>query len=424
VNMLTFEDSIARFLKMVNHLLCLLEVDECTKLDELRKFIVNLVDDGACVLVRAFYMKFVLSPDGKKLLDKYNVSDWIIKEGKDIAFIPDPFFKLPYVEPFIHQYSQVFSCILHVYTFNKARRHHKLPYLFREMSSLAEYAYNIDLNLAKSLKLQQDRTPYFLFWVLDRAIDFMIGYLKVGFELGLYGEHEYKSILWYMYYLAKQRKEQHHVLLRYDQIQPPEIQLALKKGPKGKGKANSNKIAGKGVVKQTPPTSIVSTPHHNAITFEYLVLRAHFYYLQALDNAKGSAELTSKFNFGTPQTRYEDRFSHFFTVMSPFPIHYLNYRNSIKTEFEILSVDDLLNAANVTLKEAKSYIEKTLPQIQKSQSSLSKYRAEELKSVFKNLVSNGVNIYMISAKKIYNTPSKKITYNFDNFGSLPIINLV
>jgi hypothetical protein len=278
--------------------------------------------------------------------------------------------------------------------------------------------------LAKMLKLPQDRTPYFLLWVLDKACDHMINYLKIGFELDLYGEHEYKSIFWYLYKLSKQRKDQHYLLMRYDHNQPPEIQLALKKGAKSKGKGGNNKIAGKGAIKQPTTTSFVATPFHHLLTFEHLIFMSYFYYLQALDNAKGSAELTLKFNFGTPQTRYEDRFMHFSNISTPYPISYVQYRHEIKSEFEVKSVDELLSIANASLKDAKTYVEKNLPQIQKSSSTLSKYRAEELKSVFKNLVSNGVNIYMITAKKSYNTPSNKITYNFDNFASLPIINLV
>jgi hypothetical protein len=419
----SFEDAMARFLKMVNHMLSVLEIEEFTKLDEFRRFIIALTDDGANALVRTFFLKHAFSVQDQKILGKYNFYDWLVKEGKEIAFIPDPFFKYPFVEEYLKNFTHIYLCLIQICTLNKTRRRQKLPFLFREMNGLFELAYRTDMALAKTLNLQSERTPYFLLWAIDKLLETMIHYLKIGFELDLYGEHEYKSIHWYMYYLARNRVEQYNVLLRYDQMQSPDIQLALQKGSKQKGKAG--KKAGKGVIKQpAKSTVVVPTAYYQSMCFDSLLFKSAFYYLQGLDNAKGAAENTIKFNFGTPQNRYEERFLPFFGTVSPTPVHYPQYRLTIQTEYESKSVEDLLNAANATFKEAKSYIEKVLPPLQKSSSSLAKYKAEELKAVFKNLVSNGVNIYMISAKKTYNTPSKKVTYNFDNFPALPIINLV
>jgi hypothetical protein len=101
----------------------------------------------------------------------------------------------------------------------------------------------------------------------------MIHFLKIGFDLELYAAHEMKSIFWYhpsfalsffsppnfshvgryLYQLAKTRKEQHFVLLRYDQHQIPEIQAALMRGKKKVGK-----LAGKGTTGKAGAKSMSS----------------------------------------------------------------------------------------------------------------------------------------------------------------------
>jgi hypothetical protein len=45
--------------------------------------------------------------DNDKILGKYNMIDWLIKEAKEIAFIPDPFFKFPFVDAFLKQFGGV-----------------------------------------------------------------------------------------------------------------------------------------------------------------------------------------------------------------------------------------------------------------------------------------------------------------------------
>lgn len=101
--------------------------------------------------------------------------------------------------------------------------------------------------------------------------DCMIHFLKIGFDLELYAAHEMKYIFWYelnngieifnmefililryLYQLSKTRKEQHFVLLRYDQHQIPEIQAALIKNKKKVGKTAGKGTTGKSGAKSMP----------------------------------------------------------------------------------------------------------------------------------------------------------------------------
>jgi hypothetical protein len=98
-----------------------------------------------------------------------------------------------------------------------------------------------------------------------------------------------------MYQLAKTRKEQHFVLLRYDQHQIPEIQAALMKGKGGKvgkkaGKGTTGKAGSKGVtipyfviilINQAQHT--VPTKHYTEISYDCSLYQSFFYYIQGLE---------------------------------------------------------------------------------------------------------------------------------------------
>lgn len=79
-----------------------------------------------------------------------------------------------------------------------------------------------------------------------------------------------------MYHLSKIRKDQHAILLKYDQHMIPEIQLAIKGNHKAKGKAG--KLAGKGAAKP-PVKSIFYFLYFLIFLFEFELRAVIFIYL-------------------------------------------------------------------------------------------------------------------------------------------------
>jgi hypothetical protein len=100
---------------------------------------------------------------------------------------------------------------------NKARRQRKLSHLMREWAFLAEEGDRVDSEISKSLgQAKSDSSHYFYFWILDKTLRNMLWWIKLGYELGLYDEHEHHMIFWYLDDLHNQRIRNHTYILAYN----------------------------------------------------------------------------------------------------------------------------------------------------------------------------------------------------------------
>lgn len=71
----------------------------------MRWTLARLVDENAGIVVRSYYL--VLFHHNSKILGKFDPVEFLIRDAKDCAAIPEHYMKLNFVQPFLQTYLKV-----------------------------------------------------------------------------------------------------------------------------------------------------------------------------------------------------------------------------------------------------------------------------------------------------------------------------
>jgi len=117
-------------------------------------------------------------------------------------------------DAFMELSENLFSHLLKLSYYNRARRFRRLAHVFSDFNSLQHKAWNLDEELKQTFGVNLRYPRPCWVWIMEQCLQMMLTKLFLGFELELYDEAEYHMIYWYCDYLYGLRvynlNELHH----------------------------------------------------------------------------------------------------------------------------------------------------------------------------------------------------------------------
>ncbi|CAB1319463.1 unnamed protein product [Coregonus sp. 'balchen'] len=229
-------------------------------------------------------------------------------------------------------------------------RRDKLGHILEEFATLQDEAEKVDAalhSLLMKLEPQRQHLACLGTWILYHNLRIMIQYLLSGFELELYSMHEYYYIYWYLSEFLYAWLMS--TLSRADSSQLAEERL-LEEQQKGRSsKKTKKKKKGQG-----------ARPLSREITMSqaYQNMCAGMYKTMIALDMDGKVR-KPLFELDSEQVRYEHRFAPFNSVVTPPPVHYIQFKemSDLKKYSPPPQSADLYMAASKHFQQAKLILE-------------------------------------------------------------------
>uniref|UniRef100_A0A8C1ITB6 N-alpha-acetyltransferase 35, NatC auxiliary subunit n=1 Tax=Cyprinus carpio TaxID=7962 RepID=A0A8C1ITB6_CYPCA len=230
---------------------------------------------------------------------------------------------------------------------NRARQRDKLGHILEEFATLQDEAEKVDATLhglLMKLEPQRQHLACLGTWILYHNLRIMIQYLLSGFELELYSMHEYYYIYWYL-------SEFLYAWLMSTLSRADSSQMAEERILEEQLKVRSSKKSKK--KKKARPLSkeiTMSQAYQNMCAGMYKTMIA-------LDMDRKVRK--PQFELDSEQVRYEHRFAPFNSVVTPPPVHYIQFKemSDLKKYNPPPRSADLYMAASKHFQQAKLILE-------------------------------------------------------------------
>uniref|UniRef100_A0A674AAQ4 N-alpha-acetyltransferase 35, NatC auxiliary subunit n=1 Tax=Salmo trutta TaxID=8032 RepID=A0A674AAQ4_SALTR len=348
------EEMVNYFSKLIDRIKTVCEVINTTNLHGILDFFCEFSEQSPCVLSRSLLQTTFLI-DNKKVFGTQPMQDMI----KDALryFVSPPVLSSKcclynnhqakdYIDSFVAHCSRPFCSLIQIHGHNRARQRDKLGHILEEFATLQDEAEKVDAalhSLLMKLEPQRQHLACLGTWVLYHNLRIMIQYLLSGFELELYSMHEYYYIYWYLSEFLYAWLMS--TLSRADSSQMAEERL-LEEQQKGRSSKKTKKKK-----KVAVPFSIKTT-HTHTLNSCLLVQT-----MIALD-MDGKVR-KPQFELDSEQVRYEHRFAPFNSVVTPPPVHYVQFKemSDLKKYSPPPQSADLYMAASKHFQQAKLILE-------------------------------------------------------------------
>uniref|UniRef100_A0A8C1T5Y2 N-alpha-acetyltransferase 35, NatC auxiliary subunit n=1 Tax=Cyprinus carpio TaxID=7962 RepID=A0A8C1T5Y2_CYPCA len=243
--------------------------------------------------------------------------------------------------------SQPFCSLIQIHGHNRARQRDKLGHILEEFATLQDEAEKVDATLhglLMKLEPQRQHLACLGTWILYHNLRIMIQYLLSGFELELYSMHEYYYIYWYL-------SEFLYAWLMSTLSRADSSQMAEERILEEQLKVRSSKKSKK--KKKARPLSkeiTMSQAYQNMCAGMYKTMIA-------LDMDRKVRK--PQFELDSEQVRYEHRFAPFNSVVTPPPVHYIQFKemSDLKKYNPPPRSADLYMAASKHFQQAKLILE-------------------------------------------------------------------
>ncbi|KAG2466283.1 NAA35 acetyltransferase, partial [Polypterus senegalus] len=240
-----------------------------------------------------------------------------------------------------------FCSLIQIHGHNRARQRDKLGHILEEFTTLQDEAEKVDAALHSMLMKQEPQRQHLAClgtWVLYHNLRIMIQYLLSGFELELYSMHEYYYIYWYLSEFLYAWLMS--TLSRADSSQMAEERI-MEEQQKGRSSKKSKKK------KKARPLSKEIT-----MSQAYQNMCAGMYKTMIAFDMDGKVR-KPKFELDSEQVRYEHRFAPFNSVVTPPPVHYLQFKemSDLNKYSPPPQSSDLYMAASKHFQQAKMILE-------------------------------------------------------------------
>ncbi|KAJ7420911.1 N-alpha-acetyltransferase 35, NatC auxiliary subunit [Willisornis vidua] len=329
------EEMVNYFSKLIDRIKTVCEVVNLTNLhcilttflvDNKKVFGTHLMQDMVKDALRSFVSPPVLSP--KCCL--YNNH-----QAKD------------YIDSFVTHCVRPFCSLIQIHGHNRARQRDKLGHILEEFATLQDEAEKVDAALHSMLLKQEPQRQHLAClgtWVLYHNLRIMIQYLLSGFELELYSMHEYYYIYWYLSEFLYAWLMS--TLSRADSAQMAEERI-MEEQQKGR---SSKKTKKKKKVRPLSREITMSQAYQNMCAGMYKTMIAF--------DMDGKVR-KPKFELDSEQVRYEHRFAPFNSVITPPPVHYLQFKemSDLNKYSPPPQSSDLYMAASKHYQQAKMILE-------------------------------------------------------------------
>uniref|UniRef100_A0A3P9J284 N-alpha-acetyltransferase 35, NatC auxiliary subunit n=1 Tax=Oryzias latipes TaxID=8090 RepID=A0A3P9J284_ORYLA len=352
------EDMVAYFSKLIERIKTVCDVINTTNLHGILDFFCEFSEQSPCVLSRSLLQTTFLI-DNKKVFGTHLMQDMI----KDALryFVSPPVLSnkcclfnnhqaKDYIDSFVTHCSRPFCSLIQIHGHNRARQRDKLGHILEEFATLQDEAEKVDAalhSLLMKLEPQRQHLACLGTWILYHNLRIMIQYLLSGFELELYSMHEYYYIYWYLSEFLYAWLMS--TLSRADSSQMAEERI-LEEQLKGRSSKKSKK---KKKVRPLSKEITMSQAYQNMCAGMYKTM-------VALD-MDGKVH-KPQFELDSEQVRYEHRFAPFNSVVTPPPVHYIQFKemSDLKKYNPPPGSADLYLAASKHFQQAKLILENVL----------------------------------------------------------------
>uniref|UniRef100_A0A672IUQ9 N-alpha-acetyltransferase 35, NatC auxiliary subunit n=1 Tax=Salarias fasciatus TaxID=181472 RepID=A0A672IUQ9_SALFA len=349
------EDMVAYFSKLIERIKTVCDVINTTNLHGILDFFCEFSEQSPCVLSRSLLQTTFLI-DNKKVFGTHLMQDMIKDALRYFVSPPVLSYKCclfnnhqakDYIDSFVTHCSRPFCSLIQIHGHNRARQRDKLGHILEEFATLQDEAEKVDAalhSLLMKLEPQRQHLACLGTWILYHNLRIMIQYLLSGFELELYSMHEYYYIYWYLSEFLYAWLMS--TLSRADSSQMAEERI-LEEQLKGR---SSKKTKKKKKVRPLSKEITMSQAYQNMCAGMYKTM-------VALD-MDGKVR-KPQFELDSEQVRYEHRFAPFNSVVTPPPVHYIQFKemSDLKKYNPPPGSADLYLAASKHFQQAKLILE-------------------------------------------------------------------
>ncbi|XP_037114142.1 N-alpha-acetyltransferase 35, NatC auxiliary subunit [Syngnathus acus] len=349
------EDMVAYFGKLIERIKTVCDVINTTNLHGILDFFCEFSEQSPCVLSRSLLQTTFLI-DNKKVFGTHLMQDMIKDALRYFVSPPVLSYKCclfnnhqakDYIDSFVTHCSRPFCSLVQIHGHNRARQRDKLGHILEEFATLQDEAEKVDAALHSLLVKYEPQRQHLAFlgtWILYHNLRIMIQYLLSGFELELYSMHEYYYIYWYLSEFLYAWLMS--TLSRADASQIAEERI-LEEQVKGRSSKKSKK---KKKVRPLSKEITMSQAYQNMCAGMYKTM-------VALDMDGKVRKL--QFELDSEQVRYEHRFAPFNSVVTPPPVHYIQFKemSDLKKYNPAPGSADLYLAASKHFQQAKLILE-------------------------------------------------------------------
>ncbi|KAK6492974.1 N-alpha-acetyltransferase 35 [Huso huso] len=348
------EEMVNYFTKLIERIKTVCEIVNTANLHSILEFFCEFSEQSPCVLSRSLLQTTFLI-DNRKVFGTHLMQD-MIKEALRY-FVSPPVLSAKcclynnhqaknYIDSFVTHCARPFCSLIQIHGHNRARQRDKLGHIL-EFATLQDEAEKVDAALHSMLMKQEPQRQHLAClgtWVLYHSLRVMIQYLLSGFELELYSMHEYYYIYWYL-------SEFLYAWLMSTLSRADSSQMAEERITEEQQKGRSNKKSKK--KKKARPLSREIT-----MSQAYQNMCAGMYKTMIAFEMDGKVR-KPKFELDSEQVRYEHRFAPFNSVVTPPPVHYIQFKemSDLNKYSPPPQSSDLYMAASKHFQQAKMILE-------------------------------------------------------------------
>ncbi|XP_037634511.1 N-alpha-acetyltransferase 35, NatC auxiliary subunit isoform X2 [Sebastes umbrosus] len=356
------EDMVAYFSKLIERIKTVCDVINTTNLHGILDFFCEFSEQSPCVLSRSLLQTTFLI-DNKKVFGTHLMQDMIKDALRYFVSPPVLSYKCclfnnhqakDYIDSFVTHCSRPFCSLIQIHGHNRARQRDKLGHILEEFATLQDEAEKVDAalhSLLMKLEPQRQHLACLGTWILYHNLRIMIQYLLSGFELELYSMHEYYYIYWYL-------SEFLYAWLMSTLSRADSSQMAEERIMEEQVKGRSSKKTKK--KKKVCMSSSAVRPLSKEITMSqaYQNMCAGMYKTMVALDMDGKVR-KPQFELDSEQVRYEHRFAPFNSVVTPPPVHYIQFKemSDLKKYNPPPGSADLYMAASKHFQQAKLILE-------------------------------------------------------------------
>ncbi|XP_072462163.1 N-alpha-acetyltransferase 35, NatC auxiliary subunit isoform X1 [Notamacropus eugenii] len=349
------EEMVNYFAKLIDRIKTVCEVVNLTNLHCILDFFCEFSEQSPCVLSRSLLQTTFLV-DNKKVFGTHLMQD-MVKDALR-SFVSPPVLSpkcclynnhqaKDCIDSFVTHCVRPFCSLIQIHGHNRARQRDKLGHILEEFATLQDEAEKVDAALHSMLLKQEPQRQHLAClgtWVLYHNLRIMIQYLLSGFELELYSMHEYYYIYWYLSEFLYAWLMS--TLSRADSSQMAEERI-MEEQQKGR---SSKKTKKKKKVRPLSREITMSQAYQNMCAGMYKTMIAF--------DMDGKVR-KPKFELDSEQVRYEHRFAPFNSVITPPPVHYLQFKemSDLNKYSPPPQSADLYMAASKHFQQAKMILE-------------------------------------------------------------------
>jgi hypothetical protein len=333
----------------------------------------------------------------KDAMSKYGIPSSHLSDGDVVAFI-----------------DKVVATVansMRAYCYNLARQRRRIARVLEEWAALQMEGNIVDEKLGGSREFA-DIPRYLGCWLLHNVAPLMVQYLVLGFQLELYSTDEYPMIFWYLDYIFGIAHQNTNYISHMKELEIAKGYTTNSSKGGGKKKTGKSGKPKPNKKKSVPPPP---TPYQIYLEAQHNLVRGMSRMLYGVKCFNKPVQ----FPFGSPETKFYQRFGPFHKLDQPTPLFYNHYLET--TDPTVLNGVTLLQGAAESFRVARTSIEKLVHQYSGVPGSSVLYNQENLHPLAKVCISNTLQLQLLFGKTKFATVPLPSSYDFGVHKHYPVV---